>query len=176
MKRKLVLPGEEVAAPEEYLVEQGAYLDGVFRASVLGRAVYDPKAHTAVVEPIRGDNYPHNGDIVYCVVTSKGVRALSARCFAKESKNGVEDLKYPVTAYIPPQLVDGRVGVGDYIRAKVVSSHGPPFTLSIRGPSFGVIRAICPRCGSAMRRRGGQLVCPNCGAVDARKIAVGFYV
>lgn len=175
-KRRLVVPGEEVASPEEYVVEQGAYLDGVFRAAVLGRAVYDPKAHVAAVEPLKGARYPKQGDILYCVVTSKGVRALSARCFAREGASGLEELKYSVVAHIPPQLADGRVGIGDYIRARVVSSRGPPFLLSIRGHTFGVVRALCPKCGSIMRRRGSQLVCPSCGAVAIRKTAIGFYV
>lgn len=175
IQRKLVLPGEEVAAPEEFEVDGRAYLDGIFRAAALGIAVYDRRSHTAVVEPLRNNGYPKQGDILYCVVTSKGVRALSARCIAREGKT-VEELKYPVSAFIPPQLVDGKVGVGDYIRARVVSSYGPPFLLSIKGPTFGVVRAICPRCGNVMKRRGNQLVCPVCGAVDSRKIAQGFYV
>ncbi|MEL9990868.1 MAG: exosome complex RNA-binding protein Csl4 [Thermoproteus sp.] len=174
--RKIVVPGEEVAIPEEYLVDGYAYLDGVFRASALGVAVYDRKSHAAVVRPIKTYGYPKQGDVLYCVVTSKGVRALSARCVAKEGKNGPEELKYSVTAFIPPQLIDGKVGVGDYIRARVVSNLGPPFLLSIKGPTFGVVRAICPKCGNAMRRRGGQLVCPVCGTTDVRKIAQGFYV
>ncbi|MGC8583037.1 MAG: exosome complex RNA-binding protein Csl4 [Thermoproteus sp.] len=176
VERRLVLPGEEVATPEEFAVDGRAYLDGVFRAAALGVAVYDRKSHTAVVKPVKVDGYPRQGDILYCVVTSKGVRALSARCVAKEGGDGPEELKYPVTAFIPPQLVDGRIGVGDYIRARVVSNLGPPFLLSVKGPTFGVVRAICPKCGNVMRRRGNKLVCPVCGAADVRKIAQGFYV
>ncbi len=171
----MVLPGEEIATPEEFVVDGRAYLDGVFRAAALGVAVYDRRSHTAVVKPLREDGYPRQGDTLYCVVTSKGVRALSAKCVAKEGR-GVEELKYPVSAVIPPQFVDGKVGIGDYIRARVVSNIGPPFLLSIKGPTFGVVRAICPKCGSVMKRRGAQLVCPACGAVDVRKIAQGFYV
>ncbi|CCC82360.1 exosome complex RNA-binding protein Csl4 [Thermoproteus tenax] len=176
VKRKLVLPGEEVAMPEEFMVEGSSYLDSVFRSSALGYVVYDSLSHTAVVKPFKRDSYPRQGDILYCVVTSKGVRALNVRCVAREMKEGFEELKYPVTGLIPPQLVDGKVGIGDYVRARVVSNYGPPFLLSIRGSTFGVVRAVCPKCGNVMRRRGGILVCPVCGATAVRKIAHGFYV
>jgi exosome complex component CSL4 len=176
IERRLVLPGEEVATPEEFIVDGRAYLDGVFRASALGVAVYDRRSHAAAVRPLKGDGYPRQGDILYCVATSRGVRALSVRCVAREGDGGPEELKYPVTAFIPPQLVDGKIGIGDYIRARVVSNLGPPFLLSVRGPTFGVVRAICPKCGNVMKRRGSRLVCPVCGAADVRKIAQGFYV
>ena len=113
--------------------------------------------------------------MVYCQVTGKGRRAYQLRCFAVEEGKNAADLKYPVSGVLPYFFSDGDIGIGDYLRAKVVSTYGPPIVVSIRGPTYGVILSRCPKCGAVLKRRGMMLYCPNCGAEVKRKIAVGHY-
>lgn len=176
VKRAVVTPGETVAYAEEYDVRGSAYYAGYkYIACTLGVALYDDKSHTAVVRPVRNLPLPQPGAVVYCQVTGKGKRAYQLKCFAVEGKRGPVDLKYQFTGILPHFLADGRLGIGDYIRARVVSAHGPPLIVSIRGPTYGVILSRCPKCGSTLKRHGMALVCPSCAAEAARKIAVGYY-
>lgn len=176
MKKAVVTPGELVAFAEEYEAKGAAYTnDYKHHASALAVAIFDEKAHVALVKPIRGSALPPPGAVVYCIVTGKGVRAYQLRCFAVESDKDVRDLKYQITGVLPTFLADGELGIGDYVRAKVVSTYGPPLVVSTRGPAFGSILSRCPKCGSVLKRRGPVLQCPNCSTEVKRKIAVGYY-
>jgi len=176
VKKTIVTPGELVAYAEEFETK-GAVLavDHKYHASALSVATYDEKSHVAVVKPVRGSAYPQPGAVVYCQVTGKGRRAYQLRCFAVEEGKNAADLKYPVSGVLPYFFSDGDIGIGDYLRAKVVSTYGPPIVVSIRGPTYGVILSRCPKCGAVLKRRGMMLYCPNCGAEVKRKIAVGHY-
>lgn len=174
--KKIVIPGEEVAYAEEYETKGAAYQeDHRYIASAVGVAAYDPKAHAAVVKPLKNSAIPPPGAVVYCIVTGKGRRAYQLKCFAVENGREVEELKYQTTSVLPYFFADGDLGIGDYVRAKVASSHGPPLVVSIRGATYGSVLSRCPKCGSVLKRRGMTLQCPNCGVEVKRKIAVGHY-
>jgi len=174
--RKVVTPGETVAYAEEFEVRGAAYLNSYkYIASAMGTAAYDPKAHLAVVKPFRESPIPPPGTVVYCVVLGKGRRAYQLKCFAVEGERGPVDMKYQITGVLPNFFADGEFGIGDYIRAKVVSTYGPPLVVSTRGATYGVVLSRCPNCGSLLKRRGNTLYCPNCGVEVKRKIAVGYY-
>ncbi|ABL88949.1 conserved protein (RNA polymerase related) [Pyrobaculum islandicum DSM 4184] len=176
MRKKIVTPGEEVAYAEEFETKGSAYsLDFRYLSSVLGIVTYDEKAHVAVVKPVRNPPLPQAGAIVYCQVVNKGRRAYQLRCFAVENNREIHDLKYSFTGVLPYFFSDGELGIGDYIRAKVVSTYGPPLVVSIRGPTYGSVLSRCPRCSSVLKRRGMALYCPNCSIEVKRKIAIGYY-
>lgn len=170
-------PGEEVAYAEEYEAKWGAYsVDYKLHAYVLGIAAYDERSHVATVKPLRDPPMPQQGSVVYCQVTGKGRRAYQLRCFAVERDREIHDLKYLYTGVLPYFFSDGDLGVGDYIRARVVSTYGPPLVVSIRGPTYGSVLSRCPKCGSVLKRRGPALYCPVCSTEVRRKIAVGHYM
>lgn len=176
MKKIVVTPGETLAYAEEFEVKGAAYsLDHRYISSVLGTASFDEKTHTAVVKPLKDPVMPQPGSVVYCQVTGKGRRVYYLRCFAVEGQKGPVDLKYTFTGVLPYIFADGELGIGDYIRAKVVSTYGPPLVVSIRGATYGSVLSRCPRCGSVLKRRGATLYCPNCANEVKRKIAIGHY-
>ncbi|ABP51597.1 exosome complex RNA-binding protein Csl4 [Pyrobaculum arsenaticum] len=176
MKKAVVTPGEVVAYAEEFETKGAVYNTGYeYRAATLGIAAYDPKTHTAVVKPTRKPPIPQPGTVVYCQVTSKGRRAYQLRCFAVEEGRSPADMKYTITGVLPHFFSDGELGIGDYIRAKVVSTYGPPIIVSIRGPTYGAVLSRCPKCGTVLKRRGMTLNCPNCSTEVKRKLAVGYY-
>ncbi|MEM3963524.1 MAG: RNA-binding protein, partial [Pyrobaculum sp.] len=96
-------------------------------------------------------------------------------CFAVEEGRSLADMKYTITGVLPHFFSDGELGIGDYIRAKVVSTYGPPIIVSIRGPTYGAVLSRCPKCGTVLKRRGMTLYCPNCSTEVKRKLAVGYY-
>ncbi|AET31678.1 exosome complex RNA-binding protein Csl4 [Pyrobaculum ferrireducens] len=176
MRKIIVTPGELVAYAEEFETKGAVYaVDYRYIAAALGVAAYDEKTHTAVVKPVRPPAIPQTGSVVYCQVTGEGRRAYQLRCFAVEEGRGPSELKYIVSGVLPHFFSDGEVGIGDYIRGRVVSTRGPPIVVSIRGPTYGVVLSRCPRCGSVLRRRGSALYCPNCGVEVKRKMAIGHY-
>jgi exosome complex component CSL4 len=76
---------------------------------------------------------------------------------------------------LPYIFADGELGIGDYIRAKVVSTHGPPLVVSIRGATYGSDLSRCLDAARCLKRRGAALYCPNCANEVKRKIAIGHY-
>lgn len=176
VKKTVVTPGETLAYVEEFEVKGSAYsVDYRYLSSVLGVAAFDEKTHIAVVRPLKDPAIPPPGSVAYCQVTGKGRRAYQLRCFAVEGQRGPVDLKYAFTGILPYFFADGELGIGDYIRAKVVSTYGPPLVVSIRGATYGSVLSRCPHCGSVLKRRGMALYCPNCSTEVRRKIAVGHY-
>jgi len=176
VKKIIVTPGETLAYAEEFEVKGSAYsLDHRYISSVLGVASFDEKTHTAVVKPLKDPAMPQPGAVVYCQVTGKGRRAYQLRCFAVEEQKGLVDLKYTFTGVLPHFFAEGELGIGDYIRARVISTYGPPLVVGIRGATYGSVLSRCPRCGSVLKRRGATLYCPNCAIEVKRKIATGHY-
>jgi len=174
--RRVVTPGEEVAVAEEFEVVGESYMDKyVARSTVLGLVEYDVRGHIAVVEPIRKPMLIKQGDIVHCVVEGKGLKHVTAKCFAVEEQGSMGYLPYAYTAFLiyPSHISDlSDVGIGDYIRARVASRYGPPYLVTIKHPQLGVTYTLCPRCRTAMRRVGQVFRCPSCGLEVRRKVAL----
>ncbi|MFN7106317.1 MAG: exosome complex RNA-binding protein Csl4 [Pyrobaculum sp.] len=177
MEKRLVTPGEVVGYAEEFDTSGAVYSVGYrYIAAAVGVALFDKNTHLASVRPFREAALPPQGAVVYCVVTGKGRRAYTLKCFAVERGQRPVDLRYQVAGVLPHVFTDGGLGVGDYIRGKVVSTYGPPLVVSIRGHTYGAVLSRCPRCGSVLKRRGMSLYCPSCGTEARRKVAVGYYM
>lgn len=174
--RRIVLPGEEVSVAEEFELVGDGYMDRyVARSAVLGVAEYDVRSHVAMVRPLRQRPTIRQGDVVHCVVEGKGARHVAARCFAVEEQGALRYLPYTFTAImlVPQHIGDvNDVGVGDYVRARIASRYGPPYTATIKAPHLGVTYSLCPRCRTPMRRAGQVLRCPSCGLEVRRKVAL----
>jgi len=174
--QRVVVPGEELAVAEEFEVLGEAYVERyVARSSVIGLAEYDARSHMAAVSPFKKPTMIKQGDVVHCLVEGKGLKHVTARCFAVEEQGTMKYLPYTYTAILlyPTHVGDlSEVGIGDYIRARVTSRHGPPYLITIKHPQLGVTYSLCPRCRTAMRRVGQVLRCPTCGLEVRRKVAL----
>jgi exosome complex component CSL4 len=172
-KRRVVVPGEEIATIEEYLPGRNAFQDpytGMVRSKKLGRACLDIKSHIAEVEGFKfHKNLLSKDEIVYAVVERFEDPIAVLKIFYSETKKAL--IAPPVTGILHVmnasnsrvRLLSDIFGYGDVIRAYVSEEGGPPFYLSTRGRNFGVILAKCPRCMTPMRKRGILLYCPSCG-------------
>jgi len=181
----IVTPGEQVGVEEEFAPLDFVYLhDGRLLASLVGILRVDKRGHTVSVIPIRERLLPSRGDDVVCtVVAHASVRVGVLRCFAL-SRSGKFKVIKPVTALLPVHqigdygisVIHEAVGIGDYVLAKVVSSRGPPYTISTRGLSYGVIYSICPNCRRVLSRRGSSLHCSHCGLQVRRKVSINYLI
>lgn len=152
----------------------------------MGVVIRNDKDHIISVKPIRSSNLLLKvNDIVYGkVVAIPNDRVVIVKIIGVESNGSKTVLKDDVTGIVPPsQLLNGKpgsasevLGIGDIIRARVISKD-PPYTLTLRDVQLGVVYARCPRCGHPLKwRSGGELLqCPNCGAVVRRKVSLVEY-
>jgi exosome complex component CSL4 len=182
MKGKFVVPGEQLAIIEEFLPAEGVYADdhGLIRASLVGKVLRDLKNKTIKVQKLkRTFEYPKPGMIVKGVITSIrndiAVVTLVSDINGKKIPTpltGILHVSQASTGYV--KTLYHAVGLGDLIKAKVLSSENP-FQLSIKHPRLGVILSTCSKCGAILRKNGkGKLVCPRCGNIESRKISIDY--
>ncbi|MFP3219226.1 MAG: exosome complex RNA-binding protein Csl4 [Acidilobus sp.] len=182
---KRVVPGDVIAVIEEYSEGQSVYVDqqmGVLRASAVGRLKLDNQAKVASVVTRRNVKGPRKGATVLGLVTQVkenlafvdiyGEVALEPRPGGFVEYSGVLD------GVITPESVGvehiddmlNYVRPNDIVIARVMSTISP-YLLSIKGPQFGVIYALCSKCGEMLTLENGTLKCPRCGNVESRKLS-----
>jgi len=185
-ENEIVIPGEELCVIEEFLPGAYTYSDerGNVRATVTGLVKRDLKTHDIHVQPLRGRSLPSQGDIIIGkVVAMLNEKVAVVKICAVQRENGkLEVLKHSYTGLLhvvqasdqptPNMSIRDVVGIGDIVRARVISIKGPPFLLSLKGQNLGVIYALCPFCRVELRKRGRSLQCPSCGQIFKRKIPV----
>ncbi len=182
---ELVIPGDRICVIEEFVPGANTYadIDGSVRACVVGKVVRNVRSHDIYVEPLKAANILRQGLIVYGQVVSilnEKVAVVKLLGVWREDKREIMPLKHAFTGLLHvsqasetycPTLRD-IVGVGDVVKARIISRSGPPYLLSIRGPNLGVVYALCPVCRVETRKRGSKLQCPVCGMVLKRKTPV----
>ena len=182
----IAVPGEELCVIEEFVPGAYTYIDerGNVRATVTGVVKRDLKTHDIHVQPIKGRQLPSQGDIIIGkVVAMLNEKVAVIKIYAIQRDNGrLEILKHAYTGLLhvvqasdqptPNTSIKDVVGIGDIVRARVISVKGPPFLLSMKGQNLGVIYAVCPYCRVELRRRGRVLQCPSCGQIFKRKTPI----
>lgn len=177
MKTKVVLPGEKVAAGEEFLAGDGTYEDqGDIYASQMGELDLDLRGKVARV---RGYNPPVElkvGDLVLATVedikptmailtvqTVEGIeRAVTGRTegtlhISKVSEAYTEDIREEFRS-------------GDLVRARVLQVK-PSIQLATNEDPLGVVRALCTRCRFPLVKKEQGLYCENEERYESRKVA-----
>jgi len=71
------------------------------------------------------------------------------------------------------KVVEEALKLGDYIRAKVLTSWSP-YQLTTKNATLGVILAYCSKCGKPLWRKNMTLYCKACGNTEKRKISVKY--
>ncbi len=186
----IAVPGEAIAVIEEFSLPRRnvpyAYEEGgVIYAAQPGRIVKDlerkvisifTKFRNPAVQGLK------LGEVVYGQVVAVSESIAIVKIHYGE---GGGKLTHPVTGVLHISQVSHEfirtmfdaVKCGDYIKAKVISTYGPPYMLSTKDPSLGVVLARCPKCGKPMLKRGPSLVvCLNCGIVARRKLSPAYMI
>lgn len=180
----IVMPGDKICVIEEYLPGPGAYSDhdGWVRSSIIGRIVIDRNQRTVTVRQIRNRPFvPKPGDIVIGVVASMSddlafvnIIRIEGKQSSSTSFTGVIHISQANDKYI--ETLYDAIRVGDIVRAKVLNDK-TPYQLSLKGPQFGVIAAMCSKCGGMLKKKSEELmVCPRCGNVEKRKVSIKYMI
>ena len=177
-ERREVFPGDEVAVEEEYLASDGTFAsDGKIFASQIGILELDEDEMTARVISPNPPNILKEGDIVFAIVADTRSTMATADVVAVDGKmRGVGGETYATihVSKISPGYTDDvsrELRKGDHIRAMVIGTK-PSLQLATRDEHFGVVRSLCFKCKSEMKRTGKtQLRCEECERSVPRKLA-----
>ncbi|MBI5000413.1 MAG: exosome complex RNA-binding protein Csl4 [Euryarchaeota archaeon] len=174
------MPGDEIAAAEEYVCGPGTYeLEGKIFASVAGRLRLDLREKVAEVKPFNPPAQLKSGDIV--IGTVSAIRSSMAEVEISEIEGTERGITGDVDASLHVSKMSSRYvedvrdvyRLGDYVRARVVQVS-PSVQIVTDADDFGVIKALCSQCRSAMVLKGRDVYCENCERAERRKIARGY--
>jgi len=176
--KKVVLPGDFLAWPEEFLPGKNAYETGdSVRATLPGEVQKDLSKREIAVQAAYVAKTPSVGD----VVTGQIEAAQTSTAHMQIAYvNGAPTMGgFSSTIYMRSER-GGRgirrtnVKLGDLARARVVSTMNGIIQLGIDEPHLGVIFALCSVCGTPLARADGRAKCDECGNVEERKFADDF--
>lgn len=182
MQKRLVYPGDPVGVAEEFVPGPGTYEENgdVFAATV-GYLTLDTNDFVARVESlVEPPAIVKPGDTVIGVVgmTRSSMAIVEVVALATQPKrqlggdrNGTLHVSKASEAYV--ENMEDAFRVRDVVRAKVLETD-PAIQLTTKGPHLGVLKSYCPRCGTAMTRKGKGVVCPECDWKDMKKLADDF--
>lgn len=177
MKKKNVLPGEEVAVVEEFIPCEGTYEDdGKVYAAIVGELVLDQEEKTAAVKPLNPPLRLKPGDIVWGEITDVKPTMAICEVIAVEGKERNITGDTSATIHVSKISSGYTTDVGkelrpsDIIRARVLQVK-PSLQLTTAAPHLGVIKALCRKCRKPLKRRGNSLYCEICERTEYRKIA-----
>lgn len=175
-----VLPGEAVAVAEEALPQQGVYMDerGFIRAQFLGLAVLDKYRKVVSVKPfVKREFSLKAGMLAEGVVVSVSEEMAIVKLYSANGEKimgavGLLHISQISSDYVADMYE--YVKPSDILRVRVLNSS-PPYLVSTKESSTGVIVAWCSTCGHELYLHSGEvLVCRNCGNRERRKVAVGY--
>ncbi|MEM4488187.1 MAG: exosome complex RNA-binding protein Csl4 [Desulfurococcaceae archaeon] len=174
-----VVPGDIIGVEEEAIPLHGVYVDraGFIRALTAGVAVVDKYRKTAYVKPFnRRELLLRHNSLVEGVVVSVSEDNALVRIYSsggsKVDAIGLLHISQISNEYVPD--IYGFIRPSDVLKARLLNST-PPYILSTKEPSAGVIFASCSSCGYPLYlSKQGILVCRNCGNHEKRKLAVGY--
>jgi exosome complex component CSL4 len=178
--KKIALPGETLATPEEFLPGKNVYeQDGSLKALLVGNVVRDMKNMEIRVDPLAERRTPLVGDFVTGQVEAVQSSSANMKIYYLNGKQTLGG--FSGTIFLRDERGGGRgmrrtqLKLGDIVRAKVVSLLNGIIQLSIDDHHAGVMFGLCGNCGRPLTRADGSRArCLECGNVEDRKFADDF--
>lgn len=182
MTSELVLPGDEIAAAEEYIPGDGTFEeDGTVFAAWLGELELDSREFVARVRPrTTTPCVLREGDMVLGRVRSIRKSFISVDVVRRVDQpdreiagdtRGTLHISKISKDYI--EDIDDALHIGDLIRAKVIEVE-PAIQLTTKYHEYGIVKSWCPRCRTEMEAKGKGLVCPECDWKARGKVASDY--
>jgi exosome complex component CSL4 len=179
-KGKVVTPGEDIAASEEFTVGEGTYeRDGRIFASVAGGVDLDRGEMVARVKAANPPRALAVGDVVLGEVSDVRGTMVNLQSIAPEEGGRRATGGDAGTIHIS-KVSDGRSDdlrelfrLGDVVRARVCQVR-PSLQLTTAGADLGVVKAFCTRCRAPLSLVKGELRCDGCERAERRKLAKGY--
>ncbi|RMF31458.1 MAG: hypothetical protein D6752_02175 [Candidatus Nitrosothermus koennekii] len=172
-KELFVFPGDKLASIEEFEGKEGTYEDdGIVRAKVSGKAIYDFKNRVIKVIPVsKNITLPKPGDIVL------GLVIMATPSMVEMKILYVNDEKQEVNLnaiYFSRSRRNTQFRVGDLVRAKVTNLLNSFIHVTFKDKKLGVVYTLCHLCGGKMVKIDHSLKCTECNNKDDRKVAEDF--
>lgn len=179
-KKRIVVPGEEIATTEEFLSGEGTFeIKGKIFSSYLGTLNLDSEEMKAIVVPVNPLVKLKVGDFVLAVVSDVKSNMVIADVVRVEGK--ARDVTGETLASIHVSKISEaytsdvwkEYRLGDIIRAKVIQTE-PSLQLSTDKPNLGVILGLCTKCRMPLEKKEKTLFCENCQRTEIRKTALDY--
>lgn len=178
-----ILPGDYVAAIEEYAPGFGVYAgkDSLYSSNV-GDLQLDAKTHSAKVNVnTRIPKLQSVGTVTIGLVADVMENVAVVDLIPFRSKN-FDFVPNGVTAVLHVSSVKreyvrslrDEVRAGDIVRVQITEVSRHSVRLTTAEKNLGVIKAFCSICRSPMVKAGYQLKCPACDSVETRKMAMDY--
>ncbi len=181
LKRKIVVPGDKIGVIEEYIPHDGAYEhNGEILSSLAGFLEEDLEKHTVSVKTVRRILLPKPGDIVYAVVVSTSEKNALVAIISVNNKllnncfSGL--IQVGSSSMYSMKSIRSAVKPGDIVKCEVLGYNNYIYHLKMYGSEFGVVYALCTKCGGVLVKSGKELKCQICNNVEKRKIASDYSV
>ena len=176
----VVLPGDYIAAIEEYIPSAGTFSsdDGLYSSSI-GTLELDAKSHSArVLLKVRSPKLQGVGSIVIGRVAEMSESVAIIDLIQTDSKN-VSLIPNGVSAVLHVSNIKRdyvralreEIKIGDIVRVRIIEVSPHSTKLTTDGRELGVIKAFCSNCRQPLRMSGAKLICDRCGSVENRKTA-----
>ncbi|MFZ2071940.1 MAG: exosome complex RNA-binding protein Csl4 [Halobacteriota archaeon] len=174
---KIVLPGDFLGTSEEYTLGDGVFDEGGnLYASHIGDVNISDKRVISVVPKVETPAVIKDGEVVIgqisdikdtvAVVNVACVKGKEGRDIATATQ-GVIHISNVRNGYV--KELRQEFGYLDIVKAKVIDAKA--LRLSTEGKGLGVVKAICMKCKSTLRRNGNRLSCDRCERVETRNLS-----
>jgi exosome complex component CSL4 len=175
--KKIVLPGDKVATPEEFSPGRNVYeMNGLIRSLLVGRIVRDLTKREVHIESPSSSKIPIIGNHIIGQIESVQSNFASVRIYylnGKETEGGFSGILFFKNDR-PRGMKKTLVKLGDIVRAKVVGTLNAIIQLSIDDLHSGVIFSVCGNCGKNLIRNNEKAKCIECGSIEERKFTDDF--
>jgi len=175
--KKLVFPGELISSAEEAEAGSNSYMDkdDIYSSAV---GIVEKSEGVATVRSSAKRLAAPGPDMdVYCVVVKTSPNTAICECMlVKEAEDpkfrstefsGVLSAARIKRSFVPD--LRSEVKIGDVIKARIERFEKGRAELTMSPEGYGLIKAFCPKCRSAMDIKEGVFICPSCAWKEYRK-------
>jgi exosome complex component CSL4 len=179
-EKGIVVPGDFLGTSEEFTPGKGVYDEkGNIYASLTGVISVSDKRVIEVRPKVGTPPLPEEGDVIIgriedlrdsvAVVSIAGVKGKEER-EVPASTQGIIHISNIKSGYVTE--LQRELGYLDVVKAKVIDAT--TLRLSTEEKDLGVVKAICARCKSDLKRKGNTLTCERCKRVELRKLSSDY--
>jgi exosome complex component CSL4 len=177
---EVVLPGEKVAVIEEFIGEDGIYLEkGILRALRIGELKKDFKSRELKVKSKISEKIPRLGDTIIGQVDIVQTYNIIVKIYYINGKFNYGRFEgiLPNRSFESHDYNKKRTicKIGDLIRAQITSTKNSIAHLTLKDEEDGVLHSVCSICGGTFMKISHKIKCRECGNVEDRKLSINFY-
>ena len=167
------IPGEKIAAIEEYLPGDNTFEDNdSIRATTIGEINLNSSERSASINRQTQITVPKVGDIIIGVVEANLPSMIAISIKFVNGKRVNSDLEcICVTRHIRKKNI---ALAQDVVKAEIINHINGTIHASIDSPELGVLFTKCRKCFGTVVKMRDAVKCKDCGWIDDRKLSTEF--